>query len=470
MTCLASAIGSTGSGRRAHLGPRRPRAYRSTGGRPPEPSSSRCSPPSLATSLEAAQRRDVMIAEAAQRRVEGRDAAQALIARARAAAEAERAAEETGFASSPRPRRGFAGNRRPSRPRRYGSGPRGGDRCSSPRRSPRPGPRSKGSETGPTTGAPRERGLGGRQRARPGHGPSPGGHRSAPAPLAASGSLSEAVDVLARLAVRAAGPRPATRSPPQPAACAATLLWNLRVLAGWLPAGGAETLRRAGRLVRDRQRRRAPARRSAAGRREPPYRLGTLATAWPRLAAAGPADELRAALAASPWGDPGGDAAARHPARRCGWPGPTGSPRGCRAARALGAGRRPRCCVARELLGRGGRCRRRAAAAASGLLGPALGGAAHSGRTSAPALPAAARWALADVDDAGDLWRAEAALVAAAARGRRPARSPGPGSARTAVVGAVALLAADAWLVAGRARDRGRARPRGALEVFDALA
>jgi hypothetical protein len=40
-------------------------------------------------------------------------------------------------------------------------------------------------------------------------------------------------------------------------------------------------------------------------RGESPFRLGSLATAWPRLATASDARQLRDALAASPWGDPG---------------------------------------------------------------------------------------------------------------------------------------------------------------------
>lgn len=84
----------------------------------------------------------------------------------------------------------------------------------------------------------------------------------------------------------------------------AELLWELRVLAGWLPAAGVPLARAlAARFElrnieahRDRLAGRAPA---------PAFLLGALATSWSRLSATRSMDELRAELAASPWGDPG---------------------------------------------------------------------------------------------------------------------------------------------------------------------
>lgn len=80
-----------------------------------------------------------------------------------------------------------------------------------------------------------------------------------------------------------------------------TALWNLRVLAGWLPPGGAAVLRVAAadfeiRNVADRLR-------ALAG--EPvadPYRLGALGTAWSRACTSTSLSELRAAIGASSWG------------------------------------------------------------------------------------------------------------------------------------------------------------------------
>ena len=123
--------------------------------------------------------------------------------------------------------------------------------------------------------------------------------------LAACGSLS---DALRMLAVTAYG---ANLRPDQPLAVAQrqianSVLWDLRVLAGWLPSGGVRLLRILGawfevanvdELLQ-----------SIAGRpAEAEFQLGALATAWPRLRQASSNAELRAALAASAWRDPGGE-------------------------------------------------------------------------------------------------------------------------------------------------------------------
>jgi hypothetical protein len=89
-------------------------------------------------------------------------------------------------------------------------------------------------------------------------------------------------------------------------AVAATLLWDLRVLAGWLPSDGVALLRVLAcwfEIANVDELLRALTDRPAG----PEFRLGALATAWPRLATARTVTELRRNLAASPWGDPGGD-------------------------------------------------------------------------------------------------------------------------------------------------------------------
>jgi hypothetical protein len=247
-------------------------------------------------------------------------------------------------------------------------------------------------------------------------------------------------------------------------AITAATLWNVRVLAGWLPPRGGELLRLlAGwfEIANVDEHVRELTGEPAA----PRYRLGTLATAWPRLSQAGSLAELRVALAASPWGDPGGDTPrllALGPrlawARRVAALVPFTEPWAAGGTALL---------VARERFGAGGRgLPEPAAAAASLLLGNAWR-AATSPAELAGRLPATARWAVAGVLSGADLWRAEAGWWSRIrADGRRLLASArfGPGPA----VGAVALLAVDAWQA--QVALELAARGGGDLEVFDAVA
>jgi hypothetical protein len=316
-------------------------------------------------------------------------------------------------------------------------------------------------------------------------------HRRLGAPaarrLATAGSVAEALGELARSAYDRSG-RPtdpagggaaaADRVATAQRGVAETLLWNLRVLAGWLPAAGAEQLRRLAGWFEianvDEHLR------SLAGRpAEPPFRLGTLATAWPRLARTGSAGELREVLAASPWGDPGGSGDWEISlGMRLAW--------ADRVATRVPAAR-PWAAGAVALLV----ARERFAATqegASRMLGP---GWTRAGSLAdlARAVPAPARWALAQVTDPTDLWEAELRwwrrLATDGGRllaGRGPGGAgPGPGTGGGAgpgsgggfgpgrMVGAVAVLAADAWLVRGALELAARGGT-GAAEVFDALA
>ena len=89
-------------------------------------------------------------------------------------------------------------------------------------------------------------------------------------------------------------------------AVSATVLWHLRVLAGWGPALSATSLRLlAGPF--EIQNIEDLLMRFAGVRVEPPFELGSLALSWPRLSTAASPGELRQRLAASTWGDPGGD-------------------------------------------------------------------------------------------------------------------------------------------------------------------
>ena len=86
----------------------------------------------------------------------------------------------------------------------------------------------------------------------------------------------------------------------------ATLLWHMRILAGWGPplgsgplrllAAGFEIANVTGHLAR-----------MGGQTVPPPYVLGSMATAWPAVSGARTPTEVRAALATSSWGDPGGE-------------------------------------------------------------------------------------------------------------------------------------------------------------------
>jgi len=279
--------------------------------------------------------------------------------------------------------------------------------------------------------------------------------------LAGSASAAEAVRALAG-SPYGAYVRPDSDLATAQRGLAETLLWNLRVLAGWLPQPGAEALRAlAGwfEIANVDEHLRALDGEPA----EPPFRLGHLATAWPRIAASTSPSELRAALAVSPWRDPGGTeprhiqlgmrlawaerVAARAPAAAA-W---------ARAAAVL--------LVAREGPTSGGPLPAVATATATRLLGAA---AAHAGSLPelAAAVPARVRWTLDGIDGPAALWTADvrwwrrigtdgATLLARAGFGLDP------------VIGAAALLAADARLV--RAALEAAAR-EGDQEAFDAMA
>jgi len=123
--------------------------------------------------------------------------------------------------------------------------------------------------------------------------------------LAASSTLEAALE---RLALSAYGRDVRSSMGLEAAqhAVSATALWHLRVLAGWDPPLGAGPLRLlAGRF----EIANITGHLASLGGGAPPatYDLGSLATAWPAVAAAGSVVEVRATLASSPWGDPGSE-------------------------------------------------------------------------------------------------------------------------------------------------------------------
>lgn len=136
--------------------------------------------------------------------------------------------------------------------------------------------------------------------------------------IAAAGSLEAGLGILAGTPYGRTV-RPGMDLAAAQHAVAATLLWHLRVLAGWLPRGGAEVIRvLAGWFeIRNIEDRLALL---AGSPRPPPYALGSLAGAWRLVAPAPTAAAVRAALAGSVWGDPAtDDPAGIHLALRLAW-------------------------------------------------------------------------------------------------------------------------------------------------------
>ncbi|MFJ2734422.1 hypothetical protein [Streptomyces sp. NPDC087317] len=273
-------------------------------------------------------------------------------------------------------------------------------------------------------------------------------------------------DALRRLATTpyARYARTAAGLPQAQRAVAATVLWHLRVLAGWLPPGGTRLLvpLAAGFEIANVVAL-LPAPESRRAEAPEPYRLGALETAWRSLERAGTPAELRAALTASPWGDPGGDtpwalltgmrmAAARRTAVA------VPSARRWAQGRAL-------LLAARELFVHHRSLPEPVQRDAARLLGTRAPGAA-SYQEFREHLPPAARWVLADVDEPGELWRAEV-------RWWRTVQSDGAAMLREGrfgprvVVGAVAVLTVDAWRVRAALESAARSGQPG--EAFDAL-
>lgn len=279
--------------------------------------------------------------------------------------------------------------------------------------------------------------------------------------LARSGSLEAAVAALARTPY-GHDVRPGMDLARAQRAVSDSALWNLRVLAGWLPSSGAELLRvvagwcevaNVDELLRELHG--LPA--------EPPYRLGTLATAWPRLAGATSVPDLQERLARTAWGATAG------PERwqlqlglRLVWADRVASrvPQ-ARDLAVAGAA----LLLARETAGRG----RPLPEALTGPTGRLLGPAAARAVTLpglAAALPVRARWALDGVEDPARLWAAETRWwhrleQQAFALGRSGGFDSGQ------VLSAAGLLVVDAWRVRAALALAGRPASE---EVLDAVA
>ncbi len=245
-------------------------------------------------------------------------------------------------------------------------------------------------------------------------------------------------------------------------AVAATALWQLRVLAGWLPPGAAGRARvlAAWFEIANVDERLAEL---AGMPSRPQFDLGSLGSASRRVASASSAAELRAVLAASEWGDPGSDEpAAIARAVRLAWarrvldglPGAATWALGAVAlllARDLANGRRPQGALARLP-----------------ELGRDVAGAGDIAELARRLSPRAA-WVLAGSDDPDDLWIAEArwwGRVEADARSLPARGSDGV----AALTGAGALVAVDAHRIGAALAAAARGGSPSALEVLDAVA
>jgi len=279
--------------------------------------------------------------------------------------------------------------------------------------------------------------------------------------LAATGSLHEALGVLAGTAYADACQQGQGLAALQHAV-AKTVLWNLRVLAGWLPHGGLSLMRplagwfeiaNIDELIEELEGR-------APGER---FDLGALATAWPRLSGSASLGELRAALSTSAWQDPGGDSGlALRVGVRARW---------AQRVAALGrpapdwAGGALALLVAGERFAAGRPLNPAVQGVAHGLLGPAAGAATYAELRDR--LPARLAWALEPAPSANDLWRAEAAWYARVDRDGLGLLRSGEFDWRP-VLGVAAVLATDARR-AGAALELA-ARGGRPLEAYDDLA
>jgi hypothetical protein len=278
--------------------------------------------------------------------------------------------------------------------------------------------------------------------------------------LAASPSLAVAVTTLA------AGPYGRTvhagqGAPETEHAVGATLLWHLRVLAGWQPNAGAEAVRQlAGwfEIANVVEHARALAGMPAG----PRYTLGRLNTAWSRLMATGSGAELRDTLATTSWEDPG----SATPAAVAASMGLSWAERVAVAvpeARAWAEGAAA-LRVAHHRFATFEELPEPVALRATVLLGPAA--TATTWGAYVDGLRPDARWPLADATGPDDLWRAELDWWARVERDAGVLLAA-PRAGRGPVVGIVAFLAVDAWRV--RAALQLAARGGRREEAFDAF-
>jgi len=243
-----------------------------------------------------------------------------------------------------------------------------------------------------------------------------------------------------------------------------TVLWQLRVLAGWMPARGAKLARAAaGAFERDNIVALA-SRLDGSPAAYDPFDLGALATSWRRLRTAPSTEQLAESLRRSPWGGTGpeGSASLRDvltlvwlhrlasvaPQARS-WAGAGCALTAARIVLVDGAEPSPRILE---------------------LVRPVLGRTWESAAEMAgfrAALPLSVQPVLRGIESPEELWRAEAGMRATVETdGFR--LLGGSHHGQGVVLGAVAVLAMDAWRV--RAGLAAAAAGTGSSEVLRAVA
>ena len=253
-------------------------------------------------------------------------------------------------------------------------------------------------------------------------------------------------------------------------AIGASLLWNMRVLAGWLPRGGADVIRllAAGFEVANLDEHLARLHGESA---DSAYSLGTLDTAWSRLSGTTTLAAVGDVLGSASWRLR--DVTTQWELRvglRLAWADAVvaGVPAAATWARSAAA-----LLVLREVALDGRRLTPPLTLRASYVLGPAFVDEVARGQTDVSALRALlqadTRSMLDDLDRVDDLWRAEVSwwhrvehdgfgLLRGSSYDQRP------------VVGAIAVLAVDAWRTRAALEVAARGGTGTALEAFDVVA
>lgn len=224
---------------------------------------------------------------------------------------------------------------------------------------------------------------------------------------------------------------------------ASRYLWNLRVLAGWVPPAGVAMLRLAAGWFEIANVENTLFTTDSANTYDAPrrYELGALSTSWRRLSSASTVSQLRSLLAASWWSDPGSD---EPPAI-----GVTMRSRLIDAASATIPGANDwasaaaALLIAREQLLGNRELPARARRSLTDVVGAEAVGASSLTQLAA-ALPPSTRWILTAIETPDDLWRAEIRWWIHLERDghalmRRSLPGPEP------IIGTAAVMAADAW-------------------------